>query len=593
MIIGIGSPRASVEANFALRKLVGPEFFYSGMSAREQRLTDLVLDIYGRGPARPASPHAAEQADAVLVLGEDVTNTAPRFALSLRQAIRQKAFSLAEQQGIPRWMDNSVRDAAQHAQNPLFILAPDATHLDDAATRTLRAAPHDIARLGFAVAHEIDGDAPAVNDLSDHALELARAIAHALRSAERPLVVSGLGCRSEAVIQAAANVAWALCGPRRTADLCLAMMECNSFGLALMGGAPLDDALESLSDGGADTVIVLENNLYRRAEATIVEAALKAAKHVVAVDHLVNETTAHAELILPAGTFAESDGTLVSYEGRAQRFFQVMEPDGDVRESWRWLADGADRGWRCLDDVIDACRWELPVFRGIENAAPPAGFRIAGQKIPRAPHRYSGRTAMRANVSIHEPKPPGDPDTLLSFSMEGYHGIQKQTSAAIPFFWAPRWNSGESLNKFQDEIAGPLHGGNPGVGLIKPRSGASPRYFDVAPAAFDPRINASSDEFLIVPLHHIFGGEELSVKTEALGERAPSAYLALNPEDAARLKLADGDLVEVSVNDEVRRLPLKARAALAAGCAGIPWGLREIAYLDLPARGRIMKDTSL
>ncbi len=591
-VIGIGSPRASIEANFALRKLVGPERFYNGMSEREQRLVGLVLEIYRRGPARPASPNDAEQADAVLVLGEDVANTAPRLSLNLRQAIRHKALDLAEVQGIPRWQDNSIRDAVQDAQSPMFIITPDMTRLDDAASKTLRAAPDDIARLGFAVAHDLNVNVPAVSDLSVDLQDQVHEIARALKTAKRPLVVSGLGCRSDAVIQAAANVAWALCGEERAADLCLALPECNSLGLALMGGGRLEEAFNALSKGTADTVIVLENDLYRRAARAQVDAALDDAEHVVAIDHLSNQTTARAELILPAGTFAESDGTLVSYEGRAQRFFQVMEPAGDVRESWRWLSDAAGWGWRSLDEAIASCVEDLPSLRGIEDAAPLAGFRIAGQKIPRAPHRYSGRTAQWANVTVHEPKPPVDPDTPLSFSMEGYHGIRKQPPAAIPFFWAPRWNSNESLNKFQDEVAGPLHGGNPGVRLIEPRVGASPRYFDAAPATFEPRASTSPNELLIIPLHHVFGSEELSVEGEALASRAPALYLALHPDDASRLNMHNGDSVEISVRGEKRRLPLKVNAALAPGLAGLPWGLRGMDYLELPVLGKVSKAMS-
>ena len=34
-LIGIGSPRASLESNFALRELVGASNFYSGINAAE------------------------------------------------------------------------------------------------------------------------------------------------------------------------------------------------------------------------------------------------------------------------------------------------------------------------------------------------------------------------------------------------------------------------------------------------------------------------------------------------------------------------------------------------------------------------------
>jgi NADH-quinone oxidoreductase subunit G len=310
------------------------------------------------------------------------------------------------------------------------------------------------------------------------------------------------------------------------------------------------------------------------------------------IDYLSNDTTTHAELLLPAGTFAESDGTFVNSEVRAQRFFQVMVPGGDVQESWRWLTEVAGWGWQSLDDVIGACVDDLPIFRGIEKAAPAAGFRIAGQKIPRAPHRYSGRTAIGAHISVHEPKPSVDTDTPLSFSMEGYHGLTREPSAAIPFFWAPAWNSNESLNKFQDEVAGPLRGGNPGVRLIEPQAIAKPDYFDAAPGAFKPRASASPGELLIIPVHHIFGSEELSVEAKALAERVPAPYLALNPDDAARLDLSEGDPVGVLIDGKMQHLPVRLHAALVPGLAGIPWGLRGLVYLDLPAWRRIGRTAS-
>jgi NADH-quinone oxidoreductase subunit G len=68
--------------------------------------------------------------------------------------------------------------------------------------------------------------------VSEEIRALAQEVATALREAEHPLVVSGTGVSSEAVIQAAANVAWALCRDNRTAELCLAVPACNSLGLA-------------------------------------------------------------------------------------------------------------------------------------------------------------------------------------------------------------------------------------------------------------------------------------------------------------------------------------------------------------------------
>ena len=125
-----------------------------------------MVDILQTGPARSPSLHDIELSDAVLILGEDVTNSAPRMALSLRQSVRQQPFEIAEKLHIPSWMDDAVREAVQDAKGPLFIAAPGATRLDDVATRTYRAAPDDVARLGFAVAHEVDPEAPGVSGLA-------------------------------------------------------------------------------------------------------------------------------------------------------------------------------------------------------------------------------------------------------------------------------------------------------------------------------------------------------------------------------------------------------------------------------------------
>jgi NADH-quinone oxidoreductase subunit G len=520
-VIGIGSPRASLESNFALLTLVGKDNFYSGMSGQEHRLVSLIIDILGKGPARTPSLHDVESCDAVFLLGEDVTNTAPLLALALRQSVRQKAFERAARMKLPLWDDHAVRNAAQEEKSPLYIASYAATKLDDIAAKTYRAAPDNIARLGFAVAHELDPDAMPVSGLTNELRSLAQEIAAALKNAERPLIVSGTGCMSETVIQAAATVAWALCAGGKKAEICCAAPECNSMGLGLMGGKSLNDAFKAAPDGTADTVIILENDLYRRAEEKTVNEFLSRVQHVIVIDHLLNPTSSKAAIALPAGTFAESDGTLVNKEGRAQRYYQVFTPNLDIQESWKWIRDiiaasgrKEARTWRNLDDITNDMTSALPIFKPVQDIAPLADYRIAGQKIPRQPHRYSGRTAMLANISVHEPKPPDDLETPLSFSMEGFEG--RPPAPLISRYWSPGWNSVQALNKFQQEVGGTLRGGDPGKRLIEPAKGMQPDYFKNVPDAS----RQNNDTRHIAPFHHIFESEELSSYSSAIVERA-------------------------------------------------------------------------
>ncbi|MFP4616329.1 MAG: NADH-quinone oxidoreductase subunit NuoG [Thiohalorhabdus sp.] len=585
--MGIGSPRASLEVNFALRRMVGAENFSPGLGAAEEELLHETVAILRHTPARIASLAEAEEADAVLVLGDNVPDTAPRLALALRQATRHRALARADRLGIPRWQDPAVRQATPDEYSPLTLATPGATRLDDCATRALHLAPDDIARFGRAVAHELDGEAPAVADLDAELAATARETAAWLRDAEWPLVVSGYGAGSTAVLRAAANAARALHRAERPARLHLTVPECNSLGAALLGGRPLEEALNAIRAGEADTLVVAENDLYTRADHNTVSEALDAAERVVVLDHLHHNTANAADALLPAATFAEGDGTLVNSEGRAQRFFQVHTPAAEIQESWRWLREAGRRAgrddefdWDNLDAVTEACAAAVPALAAIPEAAPLSDYRFRGRRLARQPFRYSGRTAMRAHRSVHEPTPIADPDSAFSDSMEGHYG--DQPGALLPFTWTPGWNSVAALNKFQEEVGGRLQGGPAGVRLL---DGGDPEasYFQEAPEAFAPR----PGQWLVVPAHHVFGSEELSAEGEAVAERMPEPYLAVHPEDAARagLDLSGEAWTVLEVDGQSYSLPLRSDSALARGLAGLPVGLPGMAPARLPAWG--------
>jgi NADH-quinone oxidoreductase subunit G len=586
-VVGIGSPRASLEANFALRTLVGQDRFSIGVSKRDAELLALVLETLRTSPASAASIQDVEQCDAVLVLGEDLLNTAPRLALALLQSVRQQPMRGSDALHIPRWNDAAVREAIQDRKGPLYIAGYHKTWLHDFATETCQAAPDDVARLGLAIAHELDPEAPAVPALAADTHALAQRIARALKTAERPLIVSGTGSLSAAVIQAAANVARALHQAGRRVRQCYAVPEANSLGVAMMGGQSLEDAM-AVDD--IDTVIVLENNLYARASRTAVDAWLDRTGQLIVLDSLTHATAVRADLILPSGTCADSDGTLVNNEGRAQRFYQVFAPRETIQESWRWIRDIGERAgradcarWRTLDEMIRAVAEALPVFHEIPYVAPPAAFRLVGQRIPRQSERFSGRTAIVADISVHEPKPPEDCDSPLAFSMEGYRG--PLPSPLIPEFWAPGWNSIQALNKFQEEVGGPLRDERPGLRLIAPQNGAAPHYFADIPQRFERR----TDHWLILPLYHIFGSEELSARSGPIMERMPNPYLALSADEAAVHQVAEGQEVGLMLGERLFRLPVVLHSSIPPGVAGLPV-LPALAGIPLPAWGRIRMD---
>ncbi|GAA4424506.1 NADH-quinone oxidoreductase subunit NuoG [Pontibacter saemangeumensis] len=588
--IGIGSPRASLESNYVLKKLVGEDNFHHGVSDTDHIMVDMALSILRHGSARTPSLREVEKADAVFILGEDLTNTAPMLALAVRQSVRQQP--LLEQvstANIPVWQDAAVRELVQTEKGPLYIAHYTPTKLDELATQTFLDTPEAISRLGFAVANLIHPESPEVRGMTAEDLALAQQIADSLMAANNPLIISGASSGSDRVLKAAANIANALCAREKAAGISLVVPECNSMGLALLGGHKLESAFEAVLNGYADTVIILENDLYRLAGAGAVNQFLDSCKQVIVLDHLHNATTEKADILFPAAPFSEADGTLVNNEGRAQRFFQVHPTQEEIQESWHWLAELGTimaeeqiSNWHGYDDIVKAIAKETPELKGIGKVAPSSEFRITGQKIPRAPHRFSGRTAIVANVHVSEPKPSEDPDSPLSYTMEGYRG--QPPSAAIPFFWAPGWNSVQATNKYQQEVGGHLKGGDPGVRLIAPDS--TTHFSTAVPPKFVPL----EGHLFMLPLHHTFGSEELSSHSPSVRERIPGPYVAVNAGDALRMKLEEGQLLSFSIEGHVYQLPLTTSRSVPSGTAGLPLGLPGVQFADLPAWANLNRD---
>ena len=581
-VIGIGSPRASVESNFALRELVGEENFYTGIAHGEQERLQLALKVLREGGIYTPALREIESYDAVLVLGEDVTQTGARVALAVRQAVKGKAREMAAAQKVADWQIAAILNIGQRAKHPLFVTNVDDTRLDDIAAWTYRAPVEDQARLGFAIAHALDNSAPAVDGIEPELQSKIDVIVQALAGAKKPLIISGTNAGSLEVIQAAANVAKALKG--RGADVGITMIarSVNSMGLGIMGGGSLEEALTELETGRADAVVVLENDLHRHASAIRVNAALAKAPLVMVVDHQRTAIMENANLVLSAARFAESDGTVINNEGRAQRFFQVYDPayyDSKtvMLESWRWLHSlhstllSREVDWTQLDHVIDAVVAKIPELAGIKDAAPDATFRIRGQKLAREPHRYSGRTAMRANISVHEPRQPQDIDTMFTFSMEGNNQPTAHRSQ-VPFAWAPGWNSPQAWNKFQDEVGGKLRFGDPGVRLFETSENGLD-YFTSVPARFQPQ----DGKWRIAPYYHLFGSDELSQRAPVFQSRMPQPYIKLNPADAAKLGVNAGTRVSFSYDGNTVTLPVEIAEGLTAGQVGLPMGMSGIA----------------
>lgn len=589
-VVGIGSPRASLESNHALRELVGEDRFSTGLSAWEHEAASLALRTLRESPDLLISLGEVEKADAVLLLAIDPTNEAPMLDFALRQAMRKAPLDVARKLRIHDWDAGAVANALQDAKGSLYTASPWPIKIEEIAVGAYHGSPQAIADFGRRVLTcvrslpEHPGEDDTHRENAGSAAE-PMAAARALGYARHPLVVTTVSAGAD-VIRAAADLARGLCTESRPCGLFVATPEANTIGVAMMGGFSADDGLLRLERGEADTLIVLENDLSRRVGAAALERAVAKAANVIAVDCIRTDTNRAARVLLPSAAWAESTGTLVNNECRAQRFHQVFVPKRDVRPAWRVLADLAGHGrWSIGPDVLQELARMQPEFEPALRAAPGPDWRApAGRKVARMSHRFSGRTAKDADTSLREPRPPDDPETPLAFSMEGEQN--PPPGPLTPRFWWPGWNSDNAVNKFQIEIGGSLRGGGSGARLIELTGGG----FDwddgsAAAAGQETGTTEPAQECIwLVPRPCIFGSEELSVYSPGVAELTPPAVVSVHPAVAGRFGLEEDGLAALRIEGCRFVLPVRLDWSLPEDVACVPANLNETMGIVGPVR---------
>ena len=568
-LAGIGSSSASLESNYTLEKLVGRENFYCGLSAEKSDLVKAGIEILKNSPAEIASLKTIALSDALLVLGEDLTNTAPMMALAVRQAAHNKAVESAEKIGIPSWNDAALRERAQKELSPVIIAAPFTTKLDELAVENFKGAPADISRLGFGIASAIDRNAPSPGK-GEKLKDAAEKAAAILLAAERPVIITGVHCSEPEVLHSAANIASALSAAGKKVSLAVVFEEANSIGTGLMNGKSADDLAERASKGEIDTLIILENDLYRNMERGKADQILSGPGKIILLDSMPGRTTVKADIVIPVGAFTESSGTVVNNEGRAQRYFRAIA-EGEIKDAWRLINEMreiAGAGAMVKDDRLDEVTASLstayPVFSEINEISQLKDTLLLNEKIARQTPRASGRTAMNANINVSEPKPPADNDSPMAFSMEGFRGLTP--SNLTPYYWSAGWNSVQAVSKYLDEPSGKPQNGNEGILVIKKPNDYTFKYYSDIPGQFVP----GNTKFFVLPVWRIFGSERLSSSGKAVSELIPELFVLLNSREISRLNLTEERMVKLKGRTESFTVKLLTDNNLPDGIAGVP-----------------------
>ncbi|MFN3619386.1 NADH-quinone oxidoreductase subunit NuoG [Sphingorhabdus sp.] len=322
----LAGDQVDCETMFAARELAGTKML-------EGRQTGLAYDTSSLSAVNFNTTIAGiENADVILLVGSDLRREAPLVNTRIQKAIRK-------------------RGARVFAIGPVTDLTYKVEWLGD-----------DLSALGKA----------------------PKALAEALKTAERPAIIVGGGAlRYDGVHGAALALAKKFKFVRDGWN----GFNVLHFAAARMGGLMLGYAHE----GGIKKLAESSPKLAFFLGADEVDYSLFGNSFKVYVGHHGDNGAHHADVILPGAAYSEKSGTYVNLEGRVQRGERAVFPPGDAREDWaifRALSDVL--GKRLPFDSLDALRAEMATAvpaLGVE------GLADYGWSEPVLPAGVSGKIA--------------------------------------------------------------------------------------------------------------------------------------------------------------------------------------------------------
>jgi predicted molibdopterin-dependent oxidoreductase YjgC len=152
-------------------------------------------------------------------------------------------------------------------------------------------------------------------------------------------------------------------------------------------GYRLDQMMSGLHDGRIKALyLVGENPAQTEPNARHVEEGLAHLEFMVAQDLFLNESTRdHANVVFPASSFAEKDGTFTNTERRVNRVRKALDSPGNAREDWRivvafanalgagWEYESAEQAWDEFADLApnwSGIRYDRIEEQGIQWPCP-------------------------------------------------------------------------------------------------------------------------------------------------------------------------------------------------------------------------------
>jgi formate dehydrogenase alpha subunit len=288
-------------------------------------------------------------------------------------------------------------------------------------------------------------------------------------------------------------------------------------GLNRRRGLTTTEILSAVGPGGVRSLYIMgENPMMSEPNLNHTRHQMEKLEFLVAQDLFINESGAFADVFLPAASWAEKDGTFTNTDRRVQLVRQAIPPRGEARSDWELICDLAKR--------IEA-------------------------RLGRATSTYWGYS---------------HPSEVL-----------EEMGSVVPEYAGVKYRRLEKEG-LQTPVWDDEHPGTPFLFTDTFPRGRGKFH----PLEYHPAVEMPDDEYPFIlttgrVLEHWHGGS--MTRNSKLDDLYPEALVEVNPADAARLNIAEGQAVRVSSRRGSIALRAKVTHKTTMGVVFIPFHFAEAA----------------
>jgi formate dehydrogenase alpha subunit len=139
-------------------------------------------------------------------------------------------------------------------------------------------------------------------------------------------------------------------------------------------GLAITDIPQAVDEGRVRALYIMgENPMLSDPDTTHFEKILRNCEFVVVQDIFLTETARLADVVLPAASYVEREGTATNTERRVQKMHKVLDPLAQARPDWEILCDLAGRmgysmDYGSADEIMTEIASLTPQYGGISYA---------------------------------------------------------------------------------------------------------------------------------------------------------------------------------------------------------------------------------